>query len=80
MVRDGYFYGLGFIAAGVLVFLLTGLWAWAIVPFLLAVFFLWFFRDPKRPVPAEAGLVVSPADGKITEVARIQTAQPCPPL
>ncbi len=73
MVRDGYFYGFGFIAAGVLVLLVTGHWTWAVVPFLLACFFLWFFRDPRRPVPAEAGLVVSPADGKITEVARIQT-------
>jgi phosphatidylserine decarboxylase len=73
MVRDGYFYGFGFIAAAVLVFLVTGRWAWAALPILLACFFLWFFRDPQRPVPAEAGLVVSPADGKITEVARIQT-------
>ena len=73
MVREGYFYGFGFIAAAVLVFLVTGRWTWAVVPILLACFFLWFFRDPKRPVPAEAGLVVSPADGKITEVTRIQT-------
>jgi phosphatidylserine decarboxylase len=73
MVRDGYFYGLGFIAAAVLVFLVTGNWVWAIVPVLLACFFFWFFRDPRRLVPVEAGLVVSPADGKITEVARIQT-------
>ena len=73
MVRDGYFYGFGFLAAGVLVFLVTGHWAWAVLPVLLACFFLWFFRDPQRPVPSEAGLVVSPADGKITEVARIQT-------
>jgi phosphatidylserine decarboxylase len=73
MVRDGYFYGFGFLAAAVLVLLVTGRWAWAVGPVLLACFFLWFFRDPQRPVPAEAGLVVSPADGKITEVARIQT-------
>jgi phosphatidylserine decarboxylase len=73
MVRDGYFYGFGFIAAAVLVWMVTGSWIWAVVPFLLACFFFWFFRDPQRPVPIEAGLVVSPADGKITEVARIQT-------
>jgi phosphatidylserine decarboxylase len=73
MVRDGYFYGFGFIAAAVLVLLVTGHWTWAVVPILLACFFLWFFRDPDRPVPIEAGLVVSPADGKVTEVARIQT-------
>jgi phosphatidylserine decarboxylase len=73
MVRDGYFYGLAFIAAAVVISLLTGSWLWAIVPLLLACFFLWFFRDPRRVVPTEAGLIVSPADGKVTEVARLQT-------
>jgi phosphatidylserine decarboxylase len=73
MVRDGYFYGLGFLAAAILVGLITGNWIWAVLPVLLAWFFLWFFRDPQRTVPPEPGLVVSPADGKITEVARIQT-------
>ncbi len=73
MVRDGYFYGFGFIAAAVLIALVTGTWLWAIVPLLLACFFLWFFRDPQRNIPPEPGLVVSPADGKVTEVARIQT-------
>jgi phosphatidylserine decarboxylase len=73
MVRDGYFYGLGFLAAAIVVGLITGNWIWAVLPVLLAWFFLWFFRDPQRTVPSEPGLVVSPADGKITEVARIQT-------
>ncbi len=73
MVRDGYFYGSGFLAAAIVVGFITGNWIWAVVPVLLACFFLWFFRDPKRTVPPEAGLVISPADGKVTEVARIQT-------
>jgi phosphatidylserine decarboxylase len=73
MVRDGYFYGFGFLAAGVLIFLITRHSVWAVIPVLLACFFLWFFRDPQRTVPSEAGLVVSPGDVKITEVARIQT-------
>ncbi|MGA8532449.1 MAG: phosphatidylserine decarboxylase, partial [Acidobacteriaceae bacterium] len=30
-------------------------------------------RDPKRAIPQEPGLVVSPADGKVTEVARVST-------
>lgn len=75
MVRDGYFYGFGFLAAAVVVGLVTGNWVWAVLPVLLACFFFWFFRDPQRTVPAGAGLVVSPADGKVTEIARIQTAE-----
>src|SRR5260370_24573594 len=50
----------------------------ALVPWLWAVFFLWFFRDPDRAIPAEPGLIVSPADGKVTEVAGIQfNNKPC---
>lgn len=75
MVRDGYFYGFALLAVAVAVGLLTGVWAWAVLPLLLAAFFLWFFRDPRRAIPEGVGLVVSPADGKVTEVARIQTPE-----
>lgn len=75
MVRDGYFYGIAlFLVAGVLRFF-TGEWAWAIVPILLALFFLWFFRDPSRSIPQGEGVIVSPADGKVTEVLRVATPQ-----
>jgi phosphatidylserine decarboxylase len=70
MVRDGYFYALPLIAAGVLLGWLTQP-AWAIVPFLLAFFFLWFFRDPEREIPLEPGAVVSPGDGKVTSVSTV---------
>lgn len=74
MVRDGYFYGLGFVAAGVLVGWLAQP-AWAVVPLLLALFFLWFFRDPERVIPDEAGAVVSPADGKVTDVSAVTVGE-----
>jgi phosphatidylserine decarboxylase len=34
----------------------------------VGVFSAFFFRDPDRPVPSEAGLLVSPADGKVVQV------------
>ena len=70
MVRDGYFYALALIAAAVLLGWLTHP-AWAIIPCLLAVFFLWFFRDPERAIPQDAGAVVSPGDGKVTDVSTV---------
>jgi phosphatidylserine decarboxylase len=71
MVRDGYLYALPLIAAAVLLGWLTNP-AWAIIPCLLAFFFLWFFRDPERTIPQDAGAVVSPGDGKVTDVSAVQ--------
>lgn len=73
MVRDGYFYGLGLLAVAVLVYVFTASWVWVLLPLLLAAFFLWFFRDPERTIPQGEGVIVSPADGLVTEVTKIDT-------
>ena len=70
MVRDGYFYALALIAAALLLGWMTRP-AWAIIPCLLAIFFLWFFRDPKRTISQDPGAVVSPGDGKVTDVSTV---------
>jgi phosphatidylserine decarboxylase len=70
MVRDGYFYGVGCIlAAGLIAWLAA--WPYAVPVLLLAAFFLWFFRDPERLIPTLPGAVVSPGDGKVTDVSLV---------
>lgn len=73
MVRDGYIYGLSLVVVAALVAWATGGWVWAILPILLAAFFLWFFRDPQRQIPHGKGLIVSPGDGLVTETVSIAT-------
>jgi len=74
MVRDGYFYGIGSAIAAALIIWFAA-WPYAIPVLLLGAFCVWFFRDPKRQIPSLAGAIVSPGDGKVTEVATISSAR-----
>lgn len=71
MVRDGIYYALALVLVATVVGYLT-IPLLAIVPVLLAAFFLWFFRDPERVIPPMPGAIVSCADGKVTDVSVIE--------
>ena len=66
MVADGFYYAFGLCAAGAIVLYFTSPW-FAIPLFLLALFCLYFFRDPDRAIP-DGPVVVSPADGKVVHI------------
>lgn len=66
MVITGLYYALGLTLVGFAIGYFSN--AYAAVPFyILAVFCLWFFRDPERTIPP-GPVMVSPADGKVVMI------------
>lgn len=51
----------------------SSVWFWLLAVPLLAVwlFTIAFFRDPHRSIPHAPGLMVSPADGKVSEITHL---------
>jgi phosphatidylserine decarboxylase len=63
--REGY----PFIVVGLILAFVLGHWVWAPLGWIFAILTLWvcyFFRDPVRVTPLRDGLVVSPADGRVS--------------
>ena len=67
LAKDGFIFILPLLIITVLMFLISFYWATAILG-LGFLFVTWFFRDPERRIPNEPNVIVSPADGKITEI------------
>lgn len=68
MHREGYRFVAIFAAITLVLF-----WLWEPLGWIgvgLTVWCYYFFRDPKRAVPENAGLVVSPADGVVSLIER----------
>ncbi len=68
MDPDGLLWGLPALVAGGVGWVWGWEWLWIGAIGLMAGL-AWFFRDPARRIPREAGAIVSPADGKVTEIA-----------
>src|SRR6266404_946717 len=73
MVKEGYTFGLPLLVLGGVFYLLQWNVA-AVVLVVLALFVFSFFRDPERVIPAEAGAVVSPGDGRVVVVTEEEYA------
>ncbi|MCX6596727.1 MAG: phosphatidylserine decarboxylase [Acidobacteria bacterium] len=66
MVITGLYYALGLTLVGFAIGYFSN--AYAALPFyILAIFCLWFFRDPERVIPS-GPVMVSPADGKVVMI------------
>ncbi|MFZ3217863.1 MAG: phosphatidylserine decarboxylase family protein [Candidatus Acidiferrales bacterium] len=67
MVKDAYRFAVPPLVVGALC-LLPGWRTLGIILILLGLFVFYFFRDPQRTIPADSGIIVSPADGRIVEI------------
>jgi len=68
--REGYPFVLAFAAATIVLFSL----GWETVGWLALILTLWcayFFRDPERVTPLRKGLVISPADGRVSAITEV---------
>jgi phosphatidylserine decarboxylase len=67
MVREGYWFGLPPLLLGIILMLFSRCWLFGggLALVLLGLFVFSFFRNPDRTVPAQPGLIVAPADGRV---------------
>lgn len=73
--REGYIFIAIALVATIVLGQLWGPFGW--IGALVTLWVCYFFRDPHRLVPQQEGLVISPADGRVSQIA---TAVPPPEL
>lgn len=67
MVKDGYKFAAAPLLIGIIALVFHWAWLGGGLVF-LAVFVLFFFRDPERTPPSDPDAIVSPGDGRVMEV------------
>ena len=70
--REGYPFIAIFAGVNLLAFLLAFWLGWLLLP--ITIWCIAFFRDPDRATPAEPGLIICPADGKLLPI--VEAAPP----
>jgi phosphatidylserine decarboxylase len=76
MIRDAYRFLIPILILGILCAVFDFLYI-AVPLFLLAAFVVFFFRNPRREIPAGQKLIVSPADGKIVKIEDSGNGERC---
>nr|WP_110952868.1 phosphatidylserine decarboxylase family protein [Massilibacillus massiliensis] len=70
IIKEGYtFIAIALIVAFIIWFTVNPFWA--VIPGVLALFFAFFFRNPKREIPTDTSLIVSPADGTVMGIVEV---------
>ncbi len=70
IVKDGYPFIIFSLILTAVVFYFWGI-VWAVVPFVLALYFAYFFRNPDRPLPNDENILYAPADGRVMNIEEI---------
>lgn len=71
IAREGFPWIFLALGGGFLLFLM-GSKVWVLIFLILAGGIAFFFRDPERSVPHQADVIISPADGKIVDIQRVE--------
>lgn len=72
IIREGYYFAGTLLIVALILYNFINSYA-AILPVVLAIYCLYFFRNPKRNIPADKNLIVSPADGTVQEVVHLES-------
>lgn len=74
MAKEAYPYII-FLSIIVIMIALTKFYLIASIFGLLLIFVIYFFRDPERNIPKGDDIIVAPADGRVTKVAKLNPEQ-----
>jgi phosphatidylserine decarboxylase len=74
IVKEGYIFIVILAIITILVYVTVNPY-WSIIPVVLMGFITFFFRNPKRNIPNDDRLILSPADGKVMSVCEVYDDQ-----